>query len=83
MEQSQYYSKELVLGLNPISMVCAILSLRTSLQNAWYKYQNYLLVATTFRIHTLAAWLLNRACCQENQILDDFKEIYPLYFLFP
>ena len=53
LEKIQYFSKELALGLNPISMLCAILSLRNFLQNAWHKYQTSLLVATTSWIQIL------------------------------
>ena len=56
--------------------------LRTFLQNARYKYQNSLLVATTSRAQILPIWLLNWACCQENQILGVFQKFDPLYSLF-
>ena len=82
LEQIQYYSKEVALGLSPISTFCAILSLRNFLQNAWHKYQNSLLVAMASWIQILPNSLLNRACCQENKILDIFQEFYPLYVLF-
>ena len=62
----------LALGLNLVSVLWAILSLRTFLQNAWHKYQNYFLVAATSWIQILPTWLLNRDSCQENQLLDVF-----------
>ena len=62
----------LALGLNLVSVLWAILSLRTFLQNAWHEYQNSFLVAATSWIQILPTWLLNRASCQENQLLDVF-----------
>ena len=72
----------MALGLNPISMLCAILSLKTFLQNAWHKYQNSLLVATTSWIQILPIWLLNRVCCQKTKYWMFFMNLVLFNFSF-
>ena len=72
----------MALGLNPTSVLCAILSLKTFLQNAWHKYQNSLLVATTSWIQILPIWLLNRVCCQKTKYWMFFMNFVLFIFSF-